>query len=48
LRDFVDWVSGYTLGARGMVLRMTMRMGEHLGPGASGSACGSQVPRRSG
>jgi primosomal protein N' (replication factor Y) (superfamily II helicase) len=33
LRDFVDWVSGYTLGARGMVLRMTMRMGEHLGPG---------------
>ena len=33
LRDFVDWVSGYTLGARGMVMRMTMRMGENLGPG---------------
>ena len=33
LRDFVDWVSGYTLGARGMVMRMTMRMGEDLGPG---------------
>jgi primosomal protein N' (replication factor Y) len=32
LRDFVDWVAGYTLGARGTVLRMTMRMGEHLGP----------------
>ena len=26
--------SDYTLGARGMVLRMTLRMGEHLGPGA--------------
>jgi primosomal protein N' (replication factor Y) len=32
LRKFVDWVAAYTLGARGMVLRMTMRMGEHLGP----------------
>lgn len=32
LRRFVDWVSAYTLGARGMVLRMTLRMGEHLGP----------------
>lgn len=32
LRRFVDWVSDYTLGVRGMVLRMTMRMGEHLGP----------------
>ncbi|MBI4274240.1 MAG: primosomal protein N' [Rhizobiales bacterium] len=32
LRRFVDWVAGYTLGARGMVLRMTLRMGEHLGP----------------
>ncbi len=31
LRRFVDWVSAYTLGARGTVLRMTMRMGE-LGP----------------
>ena len=31
LRKFVDWVSEYTLGARGMVLRMALRMGEHLG-----------------
>ena len=33
LRQFVDWVSGYTLSARGMVLRMALRMGENLGPG---------------
>ena len=32
LRQFVDWVAGYTLAARGMVLRMALRMGEHLGP----------------
>ncbi|HEY0440241.1 MAG TPA: primosomal protein N', partial [Xanthobacteraceae bacterium] len=32
LRRFVDWVAGYTLAPRGMVLRMCMRMGEHLGP----------------
>jgi primosomal protein N' (replication factor Y) len=32
LRQFVDWVSGYTLSSRGMVLRMALRMGEHLGP----------------
>src|SRR3984893_19097209 len=31
LRRFVDWVANYTLGARGMVLRMTLRMGD-LGP----------------
>jgi primosomal protein N' (replication factor Y) len=31
LRDFVDWVSNYTLSSRGMVLRMCLRMGEHLG-----------------
>jgi primosomal protein N' (replication factor Y) len=31
LRKFVDWVSTYTLSPRGMVLRMTLRMGE-LGP----------------
>jgi primosomal protein N' (replication factor Y) len=31
LRNFVDWVSGYTLASRGMVLRMALRMGE-LGP----------------
>jgi primosomal protein N' (replication factor Y) (superfamily II helicase) len=33
LRGFVDWVSNYTLASRGMVLRMALRMGEHLGPG---------------
>jgi len=32
LRQFVDWVSGYTLASRGMVLRMALRMGERLGP----------------
>ena len=32
LRKFVDWVSDYTLSPRGMVLRMCLRMGEHLGP----------------
>jgi primosomal protein N' (replication factor Y) len=31
LRSFVDWVSDYTLAPRGMVLRMALRMGEHLG-----------------
>lgn len=32
LRRFVDWVAAYTLSPRGMVLRMAMRMGDHLGP----------------
>jgi primosomal protein N' (replication factor Y) len=32
LRKFVDWVSDYTLSPRGMVLRMCLRMGAHLGP----------------
>jgi primosomal protein N' (replication factor Y) (superfamily II helicase) len=32
LLKFVEWVSGYTLSPRGMVLRMALRMGEHLGP----------------
>jgi primosomal protein N' (replication factor Y) len=32
LRSFVDWVSNYTLASRGMVLRMTLRMGAHLPP----------------
>jgi len=32
LRQFVDWVSTYTLASRGTVLRMALRMGEHLGP----------------
>ena len=32
LRRFVDWVASYTLAPRGMVLRMALRRGEHLGP----------------
>ena len=32
LRRFVEWVANYTLTPRGMVLRMCLRMGEHLGP----------------
>src|SRR6202048_2734046 len=32
LRQLGDWVANYTLSARGMVLRMCLRMGEHLGP----------------
>ena len=31
IRRFVDWVAGYTLAARGTVLRMCLRMGD-LGP----------------
>src|SRR6201991_1776379 len=32
LRALVDWGANYTLSARGMVMRMSLRMGEHLGP----------------
>src|SRR6201994_494026 len=32
LRSLVDWVANYTLSARGMVMRMALRMGENLGP----------------
>ncbi len=32
LRRFVEWVADYTLAPRGTVLRMALRMGEHLGP----------------
>src|ERR1700744_4502961 len=32
LRSLVDWVSNYTLSARGLGLRMTLRMGENLAP----------------
>jgi primosomal protein N' (replication factor Y) (superfamily II helicase) len=31
LRKFIDWVSGYTLSPRGMLVRMALRMSEHLG-----------------
>src|SRR5204863_6253320 len=32
LRTLVDWVANYTLSSRGMVLRMSLRMGEGIGP----------------
>lgn len=32
LRKLVDWIAAYTLSPRGMVLRMTLRMGDGLGP----------------
>jgi primosomal protein N' (replication factor Y) (superfamily II helicase) len=32
LRGFVEWVANYTVSSRGMVLRMCLRMGEHLPP----------------
>ena len=32
LRSLIDWMANYTLSARGMVMRMALRMGEHLGP----------------
>src|SRR5215471_15429806 len=31
LRRFIEWVAGYTLCPRGMVLRMALRMGDDLG-----------------
>ncbi len=46
LRSFVDWVSNYTLASRGMVLRMTLRMGEHLPRSANALACGLPARRR--
>src|SRR5258705_7390660 len=48
LRSLVDWVANYTLSARGMVLRMTLRMGENLGPERMrmGVRLTGEVPRR--
>src|ERR1700722_12994153 len=48
LRHLVDWVANYTLSARGMVLRMTLRMGENLGPERMrvGVRLVGEVPRR--
>ncbi|MCK7472838.1 MAG: hypothetical protein MZV49_03495 [Rhodopseudomonas palustris] len=40
LRSLVDWVANYTLAPRGMVLRMTLRMGEHSAPSGCGPVCG--------
>ena len=49
LRRFVDWVSTYTLSPRGMVLRMGLRMGEHLGPAREriGVRLAGPTPKRS-
>jgi primosomal protein N' (replication factor Y) (superfamily II helicase) len=54
LRRFVDWVAEYTLCPRGMVLRMALRMGEHLPPERlrigvrlAGPAPGRMTPARS-
>src|SRR6476660_2226552 len=48
LRSLVDWVANYTLSARGMVLRMALRMGENLGPERMrlGVQLIGQAPRR--
>jgi primosomal protein N' (replication factor Y) len=48
LRKLVDWVGNYTLSARGMVLRMTLRMGENLGPERArmGVRLVGEAPRR--
>src|SRR5712691_1817065 len=48
LRKFVDWVAGYTLSPRGMVLRMALRMGEHLGPARErvGVRLSGEAPQR--
>jgi primosomal protein N' (replication factor Y) (superfamily II helicase) len=48
LRIFVDWVADYTLAPRGTVLRMALRMGEHLGPGRErvGVRLGGPPPAR--
>src|SRR5579883_116468 len=53
LRSFVEWVANYTLSSRGMVLRMCLRMGEHLpeerervGVRLSGSAPRRVTPAR--
>src|SRR6202049_4094524 len=48
LGALVDRVANYTLSARGMVLRMTLRMGEHLGPERvrTGVRLAGQAPKR--
>src|SRR5215471_17197617 len=48
LRALVDWVANYTLSPRGMVLRMCLKMGEHLGPERTrlGVRLVGEAPRR--
>jgi primosomal protein N' (replication factor Y) len=48
LRTLIDWVANYTLSSRGMVMRMSLRMGEHLGPerGRAGVRLSGEPPQR--
>src|SRR5579871_5667420 len=48
LRSFVDWVANYTVSSRGMVLRMCLRMGEHLGAARErvGVRLAGEAPKR--
>lgn len=48
LRTLIDWVANYTLSPRGMVTRMSLRMGENLGPerARSGVRLSGEPPRR--
>src|SRR5262249_52277214 len=48
VRNFMDWVSAYTLSPRGTVLGMALRMGEHLGPARErvGVRIAGLAPRR--
>src|SRR3989304_816569 len=46
LRQFIDWMAGYTLTARGTGLRMARRTGEHLGPGRARGGGGLGGPLR--
>ncbi len=46
LRSFVDWVAGYTLSSRGMVLRMTLRMGATFGRERVGVRLAGAPPAR--
>ncbi len=48
LRALVDWVANYTWSARGVVLRMCLRMGDNLGPERArlGVRLAGEPPRR--
>lgn len=48
LRTLIDWIANYTLSPRGMVMRMSLRMGEHLGPERTrpGVRLSGEPPRR--
>ena len=47
LRKLVDWVSTYTLSARGMVLRMACGWANISDPSGCGWVCGWSASRRS-